>query len=225
MTELAGLTWPEASELPDALLVPLGSTEQHGPHLPVSTDSIIAEAWAKGIAAASEGTAVVAPVLPFGASGEHQEFPGTLSLGTEVLHLVLVELARSAAARFDRIVFVSGHGGNADALVLASGLLRSQGHTVDVLLPVVAGSDAHAGHTETSLMLHLAPELVALDRAVAGPAQPVGELMAAMLEGGVIAVSSSGVLGDPSRATAQAGREILSGLVRSAVAKLNLGST
>jgi len=96
---LADATSPEvearvAAE-PTTLLVPLGATEQHGPHLPIGTDAAIALALAEGAASEVPGT-VVAPVLPYGSSGEHQDFPGTLSIGAEATELVLVELGRSA---------------------------------------------------------------------------------------------------------------------------------
>lgn len=198
------------------LIVPLGSTEQHGPHLPVSTDSIIAEAWADAFAESIETPALVAPMLPYGAAGEHQSFAGTLSIGTEALVTVVIELCRSAAHRFDRIVVLSGHGGNADALHTAAHRLVAEAHRIDVVLPVLPGADAHGGRTETSLMLHLAPELVRLDLAERGATEPVAELLPRLRAGGVAAVSSNGVLGDPTGASAEEGRSILAALVRHA---------
>ena len=109
---LADQTWPEVDGQ-RVLLVPLGSTEQHGPHLPLDTDTRIAQAIANG--AAGQLEAVVAPALAYGASGEHAGFDGTLSIGTEALRLVLIELVRSAALTFGRIVLVNGHGGNHEA--------------------------------------------------------------------------------------------------------------
>src|SRR3954447_10661614 len=97
---LAEATSPEAAG--DLLVVPLGATEQHGPHLPLGTDTAIAVAVASGLA----GDAV-APPLPFGASGEHAGFPGTLSIGRAATELVLVELGRSACETFARLLFVN----------------------------------------------------------------------------------------------------------------------
>ena len=91
----------------DLLVVPLGATEQHGPHLPLGTDTVIASALAHGV------DAVVAPALPYGSSGEHAGFAGTLSLGAAT-ELALVELGRSAS--FARVLFVCAHGGNAEPL-------------------------------------------------------------------------------------------------------------
>src|SRR3712207_8629966 len=82
----------------DLLVVPLGATEQHGPHLPLGTDTVIASALAASL------DAVVAPALPYGSSGEHAGFPGTLSIGREALVHVLVELVRSCG--FARVLFV-----------------------------------------------------------------------------------------------------------------------
>src|SRR4051794_27413330 len=93
------------------VLVPVGSTEQHGPHLPLDTDTVIATAVAHGVAAELPGT-WVAPPISYGSSGEHQSFPGTASIGTEALTHVLVELARSMRTWASRVVFVNAHGGN-----------------------------------------------------------------------------------------------------------------
>ena len=105
--------------------------------------------------------AVVAPALPYGSSGEHAGFPGTLSIGREALEHVLVELARSAG--FARVLFLCAHGGNAEPLAAAVRVLRAEGRDVRAWSPRWDG-DAHAGRTETSLMLALAPELVGASR-------------------------------------------------------------
>src|SRR5712671_2477486 len=102
MTLLADLTWPEAARLAaeGALLaVPVGATEQHGPHLPLSTDTDLAVALCARLAAARPGV-LAAPPVAYGASGEHQDFPGTLSIGSEAVELLLVELCRSATRTF-----------------------------------------------------------------------------------------------------------------------------
>ncbi len=207
------------------LIVPLGSTEQHGPHLPLSTDTIIAEAWAGALARSLEVSGatnvMVAPALPYGAAGEHQSFAGTLSIGTEATITVIIELARSAAHFADRLVFLSGHAGNADALRSAVEQLRHEGHDVHVILPVLAGSDAHAGRTETSLMLHIAPSLVATELAEAGNSGPIAELLPALRAGGVAAVSANGILGDPAGASADEGKQLMTRLVDHARQAIN----
>jgi creatinine amidohydrolase len=210
---LGGLTWPAAAALrPGTVLaVPLGSTEQHGPHLPLSTDADVAVALCEALAAA-RGDVVVAPLLPYGASGEHAGFAGTLSIGTAALTTVLVELGRSASETFNRLLLVSGHGGNAEAVAAAVRTLRAESRDVLPWFPRWEG-DAHAGFVETSLQLALSPGLVRLDRAEAGATAPLASLMPALRAGGIAAVSPNGVLGDPAGASASAGSAILASLV------------
>ncbi|WP_153506593.1 mycofactocin biosynthesis peptidyl-dipeptidase MftE [Cumulibacter manganitolerans] len=196
------------------LLVPLGSLEQHGAHLPLSTDTVIAEHVARGVAARWASCAV-APAIPIGASGEHAGFAGTLSIGTDVLSRVLVEVVRDADRDYERVVLVNGHGGNGPAIAAAQQVCGYEGRSLEVLHCHFPGADAHAGRTETSLMLHLAPELVRLERAEAGNTAPVGALLPAMRDGGVRAVSPNGVLGDPAGATAQEGERLLRALLDS----------
>lgn len=174
---------------------------------------MIAQAWAEAFASAIDVAVVVAPVLAYGAAGEHQSFAGTLSIGTDGLVTVLVELARSARHRFDRVIFLSGHAGNLDALHRAKEQLDHEAHHIDVLVPSLPGADAHAGRTETSLMLHLAPELVDMDAARPGNVTPIGELLPHLREGGTASVSANGVLGDPTGATAHEGVDVLRQLV------------
>jgi mycofactocin precursor peptide peptidase len=214
------LAWPDVP--PRALLlVPTGSYEQHGPHLPLHTDTTIAVAVAERAATRLDAQrVVVAPPLAFGASGEHQDFPGTVSMGTVALQAVIVELVRSASIWASRTVFVNGHGGNLTALREAIRLLRHEEYDASWVPCGVPGSDAHAGHTETSLMLHLAPGEVRMDRAVAGNTDPIEGLMPAMLAGGVQAVSPTGVLGDPRGAKADIGATILTSIVDSVVSRI-----
>ena len=210
--------WPEVAGTAPApvLLVPVGSCEQHGPHLPLDTDTRVAGAVALR-AADRLGGAVVAPAVAVGASGEHAGFAGTLSIGTEVLTAVLVELGRSAD-HFGGVVLVNGHGGNAAAVAAAVARLVHEGRRALAWHAHVAGGDAHAGRTETSLVLALAPELVRVDAAEAGVTAPVGELLPALRSGGVAAVSPNGVLGDPAGASAAEGIRLLEGLVADLVA-------
>jgi mycofactocin system creatininase family protein len=208
---LAEATWPDA-EGARLVLVPVGSLEQHGPHLPLDTDTAIAEAVTQGVAARLHG-AWVAPALSYGASGEHQSFPGTTSIGSDVLHLVVVELVRSLRTWATRVVLVNAHGGNVPALSRAVEQLVVEGHDVAWVACATEEHDLHAGFTETSLMLHLRPATVRLDRAEAGCTAPLAEILHSMITGGVSAVSSNGVLGDPAGATAEHGRWLLSSLI------------
>jgi creatinine amidohydrolase len=212
--ELADLTWPavEAALGPDLLLaVPVGSTEQHGRHLPLSMDSDLAVALCRGLAR-RRPQVLVAPLLPYGSSGEHADFPGTLSIGQPALESVLVELGRSASATFGRIVFVSGHGGNAEPVHRAVARLREEGRDARGFQPSWVG-DAHAGRTETSLALALDPDRVRLSEAVPGDRRPLAELLPVLQSVGVRAVTASGVLGDPDGADAAEGAALLERLV------------
>ncbi|MEZ5239829.1 MAG: mycofactocin biosynthesis peptidyl-dipeptidase MftE [Microthrixaceae bacterium] len=223
-TDLLGdATWSEvASGGPLLLAAPVGSCEQHGPHLPLSTDTLLAESLAAALAAARPGV-VVAPSIGIGASGEHESFPGTLSIGTGALTTVLVELARSAlpAATADRqhqpaftgVLFVNGHGGNLEATERAVAQLRAESRRVASWHPRVPGGDLHAGATETSLMLHLHPQLVRTPVAGAGPNLSGPELLSELERRDLAEVAPSGVLGDPGRASAPQGAELFEQLL------------
>ncbi|HWJ68100.1 MAG TPA: mycofactocin biosynthesis peptidyl-dipeptidase MftE [Nocardioides sp.] len=217
---LASATW---TELPDAptVLVPVGSIEQHGPHLPLDTDTAIATAVATAAAgelAAGGRQVLVAPALSYGSSGEHQHFAGTSSIGTNVLHDVAVELTRSMRTWAGRVVFVNAHGGNLAALRGAVRQLVDEGHDVDWVACATEEVDLHAGRTETSLMLHLRPGDVRLDRAEAGNTGSLEELLPLMMSGGIRAVSANGVLGDPAGASAEEGAAVLAAMVSDVVA-------
>jgi mycofactocin system creatininase family protein len=205
---LVDLTWVEARDAANkTLVVPLGSTEQHGPHLPLSTDTDIAIALADA-AAARDDSALVAPALSYGASGEHAGFSGTISIGHVALRFVLIELVRSASESFRRILFVSAHGGNAEALDSAIEQLRAEGHEVKAWSPEWSG-DAHAGGAETSIMLALHTHRVQIDLAGAGARAPLKELMPVLRSQGVRAVTENGVLGDATGASAAEGLQLL----------------
>ncbi len=200
---LAVDTWPEVDARRPALAVPVGSLEQHGPHLPLDTDTRVATA----VAATLRGFDL-APAIAYGASGEHEGFAGTVSVGAEVLRTLIVEYGRSACRWAPRLLFVNGHGGNAPALAEAVALLRYEGRDAAWLPCAVPGADAHAGHTETALLLHLSPSVVRVDRIEAGETAPIADLMPRLRAGGTAAVSVNGVLGDPRSATAADGMRL-----------------
>jgi creatinine amidohydrolase len=206
------------AEADGLLVVPVGSTEQHGPHLPLGTDADVALAVSRGLAARIPSVAV-APLISYGSSGEHAGFAGTLSIGQEAIELMLLELGRSASATYRRQVFVSAHGGNAAPAIRAVTRLRRESRDVLLWLANWDG-DAHAGRTETALQLVLNPELVRVEEMVAGNLAPVRELLPQLMAGGVIAVSPNGVLGDPVGATVEEGERLLAGLIDDLEAKV-----
>ena len=211
---LGRTTWTDhhRRQRPAIIAVPIGSCEQHGPHLPLDTDIRIATALAESLAGKyDDGDVLVAPPITISASGEHAGFPGTLSIGTTVFEHLIVELVRSADWS-GGVVLVNGHGGNRVPVERAVRLLHSEGRRVLSWWPRVAGGDAHAGDTETSLMLAIAPDLVRMDRAEVGVTAPLADLIDELRAGGVAAVSRNGVLGDPLRASATAGRTMLTRL-------------
>lgn len=212
MTVLAAAPWPAVPHPAAAVVLPLGSTEQHGHHLPFDTDTAVAlELSGRLIVARPEF--VLAPPLAYGASGEHEGFPGTLSMGCAALESVLVELGRSASRWATRFLVVNGHGGNVQALDAAVRRLRAEGRDAAYWSPQVRDGDAHAGRTETSLMLALRPATVLLDAAVAGFREPLGGLLPRIQAASLAAVSPTGVLGDPAGASAEEGRELLATLL------------
>ncbi|NYI78056.1 mycofactocin biosynthesis peptidyl-dipeptidase MftE [Nocardioides panzhihuensis] len=224
--DLAHSTWPEVGETVEVVILPTGSCEQHGPHLPFATDAAIATAVAERTVTRlldAGINAVLAPLMPYGASGEHEHFPGTVDIGHDALHSVLLELGRSISRWADRVVFVNGHGGNAPAIASAVRRLLYEGRDAAWIPCEIASGDAHAGRTETSLMSALAPGDVRHERAEAGATGPVELLMPMMRAGGVRAVSPNGVLGDPAGASAPEGDQLLAGLVDAAVEAVLLG--
>lgn len=207
---LADATWTEIGPRP-LVLVPVGSIEQHGPHLPLDTDTAIAVSVTEAVADRL-GDVLVAPPVSYGSSGEHQSFAGTSSIGSEALQTFVIELVRSMSTWAERIVFVNAHGGNISALAKATFQLRAEEHDVAWVPCATEDVDLHAGITETSLMLHIRPASVRLDRAEAGETRPLGEILPQMMAGGVSAVSPNGVLGDPTGASAGQGAQILAAM-------------
>jgi creatinine amidohydrolase len=219
---LASATSPGLPVAP-TVLVPVGSIEQHGPHLPLDTDTAVATAVANGVAEVLTGRGqrvVVAPPVSYGSSGEHQDFSGTSSIGNEVLRGLVIELTRSMRTWAQRVVFVNGHGGNVPALWQAVEQMVSEGHDVMWAPCATEEVDLHAGRTETSLMLHVRPADVRLEQAEAGNTGALVDLLPRMIAEGVKAVSANGVLGDPAGATAEEGATVLAAMVADVAAKV-----
>ncbi|TVR83232.1 MAG: mycofactocin biosynthesis peptidyl-dipeptidase MftE [Rhodospirillales bacterium] len=229
---MAELTWPEVAEAvatgATTLILPLGATEQHGPHLPLGTDTYRAEALAERLASIMPN-ALVAPTLPVGCSDEHQGFAGLLGLERETLAGVIVDCARRATKwGVQQLVVVSAHGGNADALELAAGRLERElphlrvallgaGTALSDAILAVAAADGipavavglHAGEGETSEMLALRPDLVRMHRATAGCRDGLKDIMPRLRRDGLRSVTSTGILGDATAACADRGHRYL----------------
>ena len=199
------------------VLIPVGSTEQHGPHLPLNTDTLVAEELAGRALHRTTGM-MLGPTLSVTASGEHDGFAGTLSIGTEAMTHVVVELGRSADWAAG-VVFVNGHGGNHDAVTRGVQTLTNEGRRVMSWWPRWprrndgGPPDLHAGRLETSLMLAIDPGLVRLELAIDGPDLALEDLLPRLRADGVAGVSPSGVLGDPDGASGAEGERFIAEFV------------
>jgi creatinine amidohydrolase len=234
--ELELLTSPQAGRLaaegPVVGLIALGAVEQHGPHLPLGTDAIIARHLAGEVAARLEETVLVAPVLPGGMSSHHLAFPGTVDLSGELLGgYVRALLSTYGALGIRDVALFSAHGGNftrmADLVEEHAGdeRLRVIAYTdivryIEVMTRAAAStglevpeSDAHAGGLETSQMLFLhGPERITFPPDLEGYVAAEPGWMERMAAEGLQALSPIGVLGRPAGATAAAGAAICGAL-------------
>ena len=212
------------------LVIPVGSTEQHGHHLPTRVDSAIVEAIALRSAelAAEQVPVLVAPTLPYGCSHHHLPFGGTMSLTTTTYVEVVCDLVAGLAAQgFRSIVLINGHGGNDAALRVAVDRLTNEvrcgAHVAATSYYQIASTGwvpGHAGHFETSLMLALTPELVHLDRRP-HDAETVTPLGRADLPGGKIGrpglwEASDGRTDDAREASREDGERLLEEISRAA---------
>lgn len=218
---LTELTWTEAADWfrrDPRLMVPVGTCLQHGPHLPLNTDTVIVEAIAAGIAARHR--VLVGPTVPFGAvSAPEQEYAGTASLRPKTLHRVLNELVAAWEGHGVRefiLLTAHGYGPHVSAMIMVmSERARIRGvdlNAVD-LSGLLQEPPGHGGEFETSLLLHLAPHLV---RREAMRDAPLGEKDLRDLLAGSEPVpppGSEGVVGSPTLASAEKGRAIYEYLV------------
>ncbi|WP_372480061.1 creatininase family protein [Halomicrobium sp. HM KBTZ05] len=216
---LSEATWTDAADLDtDLAVLPVGSTEQHGPHGPLGTDVLTAEAVAEAGAEAYDGEVVVAPAIPVGVAEEHRHFAGTLWVGEDTFRDYVGETIASLASHgWDRVVVVNGHGGNVDALREICGRVTRDGTGYAVPLTWFDAVDApdmgHGGPVETSLLLATDPELVRSDRLEASAADAAdswGEFEHGVnLAYDTEAFSENGTVGDPRAASADRGAALL----------------
>lgn len=207
-------------------VVGVGSTEQHGPHLPTMTDTRIAEDVANRVAS-KMGNALQARTIPVGVSDHHLAFGGTISLRPETLRMIALDYVRSlAACGFTRIVFLPCHGGNFGTVEKAIEEARAEHPNVKIVgytdllgfahfLNSVSNefgvtddeSGAHAGENETSIMMALENGLVLKDKFFfCNDTATTENEVRIILEKGMPALTKNGILGDPEKASAEKGK-------------------
>jgi creatinine amidohydrolase len=202
-------------------VLPVGSFEQHGAFLPLVTDTVVAVALARAVAA--EYSLFELPPVTISCSHEHAGWAGTVSISARTLYAIVDDIAGSLRrSGVDQLVIVSGHGGN---YVLGNVVQESHGRMA--LFPTevdwarartaagvktMADDDMHAGELETSILLHTYPELVRADYQVHDELAPERNRM---LTVGLAAYTESGVVGRPSLASAEKGRLVVASLVES----------
>jgi creatinine amidohydrolase len=224
--DLDTLTWPQVrAEIQagrDTVVLALGATEQHGPHMPLATDALIGDHLARRVA--DRLGAFLAPTLRVGCSEHHVGFAGTMSLAEATYRAIVVDLVRSLLrGGFGRIVLVPTHGGNFGPLSAAVAQLEEveRAHVsaltdLGVLFEIALMGEQeygvplgegglHAGEWETSLMLAIHPELVRMESAETGFTGDLQEAAASMFTGGVASISPNGTIGDPSRSSVEHG--------------------
>ncbi len=227
---LGELTWPEAQRRlreVDIALLPVGAIEQHGPHLPLDTDAFDADHMARRVAeACSDPKPLVLPLIPYGVSYHHDDFPGTISVGNEALSKMVYDVGMSCARHgITKLVIVNGHGGNTPTLQFAAQLINRNaniftavdtGETSDVDLAELCETpnDVHAGEIETSTALAVRPDLVRMDRAEPFVPDFSNQYLDFSARRSIewyartLKISPSGVLGDPTVASAEKGRRM-----------------
>jgi creatinine amidohydrolase len=218
--QLPEATWTDVDDVgADRALLPVGSTEQHGPHAPLGTDTLAAEAVADAGAEAHDETVLVAPAIPVGVSEEHRAFDGTMWVGPDTFRAYVREAVESLLHHdVERVVLVNGHGGNVDALQeVAARLSRDTDarvaaftwfDAVDVDVPM-----GHAGGRETAMLRATNPDLVREDRVAAaseGASDRWGEWVSGVnVAHDTEAFTDNGVVGDPTEGDAALGEAML----------------
>jgi creatinine amidohydrolase len=222
------LTWTDVeAALGDGkrrAIICAASTEQHGPHLPEATDALLGEAYAEGLAQRL-GDSLVAPIIRPACSEHHMAFPGSLTISDTLLMDILDAYLDSLRRHgFERFVVMSSHGGNfpvlaewertrgsGDEVVITDFQLFDAGFEAIRRVGRTNTAGPHAEVLETSMMLHLHPELVHMDRAAPGF---TGEsTLEEVLTRGMRAITANGILGDPVGSTAEMGAAVLDAIV------------
>jgi creatinine amidohydrolase/Fe(II)-dependent formamide hydrolase-like protein len=233
--KLEDLTWPEIKDAMAngilSVLLPVGSTEQHGPHLPLATDSLHTTVMLEAVA--PRIPALVAPLLAVGRADHHMAFPGTMSLRQETLTAFVRDCCASLAHHgFRNVLIYSGHGGNAKPLAAAISEIQPELPQIriigctdwsiydDTLFQRAAelGIDritagGHSGELETSMILAFRPELVLMNRVEQGYMGDLEAVRPKLFREGMQAIAANGVLGDPRPGDPRRGREYLDAMI------------
>lgn len=227
---LGPLTWPEAerrfAEI-DVALLPVGAIEQHGPHLPLDTDAWDAERLCDDVAeACSRPKPIVLPLIPYGVSYHHDDFAGTISISPDILSRMVHEIGVAAARNgIRKLLIINGHGGNGPALHFAAQMINrdtgiftavdtGESSDTDIDELTETPNDVHAGEVETSTTLALRPELVQMSLAKPMIPRFSSHYLDFTSKRGVgwyahtKKISDTGVLGDPTKASADKGRKM-----------------
>jgi creatinine amidohydrolase/Fe(II)-dependent formamide hydrolase-like protein len=237
--ELGLLSWPQAKERltkVDLALLPVGSIEQHGPHLPLDVDTFDAEYLARQVAAGcTDPKPLVLPAIPYGVAYHHLDFPGTISVAPETLSKLVYDVGLSLGRHgVKKLLIINGHGGNGPALHYAAQMINRDAHmftcvdtgeTSDADIAKLSGvpNDVHAGDIETSTTLALRPELVDMAAAEKFVPKFSNEYLDFTSKRSVgwyahtLKISPSGVLGDPTQANADKGRLMWDIMIRNLV--------
>lgn len=239
------MNWPDIKKALEegftTAVVAVGSTEQHGPYLPTKTDTLIGDEMARRVAL-KLGKALQAKTICIGCSEHHLAFPGTISLKAVTLKMIINDYTESLVQQgFKTIIYLPSHGGNFTAVQEAIEEQQKKypqakitGYTdlmkfVERLYDISAEfgiqkeeAGAHAGESETTLILALAGDLVKKDRFSAGYLGPLGEEeLKVILEKGMPALTEIGVLGDPTKASAERGEAYLEKIAEFLVDEIN----
>jgi creatinine amidohydrolase len=232
MLDLSNATWPDLRDAEtDLAVVPVGSTEQHGPHAPLGTDAVNAELVAEAGVERSAHEVVVAPTVPVGISEEHRHFAGTLWVSPDTFRSYVRDVVESLAVHgFDRVVLVNGHGGNVEALrEVAAAVTRSgEAYVVPFTWFEAVGDHrtemGHAGKLETALLRAERPELVReaeVEAAREGASDRWGDWVGRVnLAYDSAEFTENGVVGDPAEGDAELGAELLDRAAESLAAVL-----
>ena len=237
--KLADMTWQEIDALDRStvVVVPFGAMEQHGLHMPMCTDALIGDSLASRLDGACNNRLLVLPMQWFGLSTHHMRFPGTITASPETFIAMAFDILSSIAkARFRKFLILNSHGGNVSALDVVAAKCKASFPentflTVTYWNPAAAdlaeirssrlGGMGHACELETSLVMYERPTLIRREKLAADGAWPVSDYLAKdMIKGGKASlattfdeISATGVVGDPTTASAEKGERFFQAIV------------